>query len=72
MKAPSGEKRLLKDVLAKISGEEETVASPCCHGGEEPRLRHTQVLRLVDHGEVVGRLRLAETVRPTAENVRPC
>jgi hypothetical protein len=63
---------LLKDALAKIPGEEKAVAAPCCHGGEEPRLGHTQILRLVDHDEVVGACAaLAETIRQTAEDIRP-
>ncbi|TDQ53191.1 hypothetical protein EV658_1451 [Phaeovulum veldkampii DSM 11550] len=66
-------KGLLKDALAKIPGEEEAVAAHCCHSGEEPGLGHTQILRLVNHGEVVGAsTALAESIRQTAEDVRPC
>ena len=44
---------LLKDALAKITGEEEAIAAPRSQGGEEPCLSHAKILRLIDHCKIV-------------------
>ena len=62
--------RLLKDALAEITGEEETIVAPCCEGGEKPRFCYTKILCLVDHRKIVGpSAALGETIRQTPEDV---
>ena len=48
--------RLLEDALPEVAGEEQRVGPAAAKGGEEPQLRHAEVLRLVDHDEVEGRM----------------
>ena len=63
---------LLKDALAKITGEEEAIAAPRSQGGEEPCLSHAKILRLIDHCKIVRpSATLGESIRQPTEDIRP-
>ena len=64
-------KRLLKNALPQVPGEEEAVGTAAAEGGQEPKLRYPDVLGLVDHCEVEGWvLRIAHLPRQPLEDAR--